>query len=71
MKLTPRQAELKDIIKDAKYNEKLARRRLHRAQIKGNEIKCDQEYKYLGYWNEVVINTSDDLYYSNGEMKEI
>lgn len=71
MKLTERQQELKDILKDARYNKKLAYNRLYRAQNSGNDIKCDQEYAYIAYWNEVIDNASNDLYYSNGELKEI
>jgi hypothetical protein len=67
--MTERQLELKAIVKAARYNKRLAHNRLRTAQRQANDVKADDAYTYLAYYNEVIDNALNDLYYANGELK--
>jgi hypothetical protein len=54
--------ELKDIIKQAKKDLRLAQDRLRTAQIRGDDVKADREWMYIGFYNEIIDNASADLF---------
>ncbi|CAB5207215.1 hypothetical protein UFOVP180_46 [uncultured Caudovirales phage] len=51
-----RQEELAEIVKNAKYCLKLARQRLNTAQHKRDDVRADQAWMMIGYYNEVIYN---------------
>ena len=54
--------ELKAVVKDARYNKRLAIKRLHTAQKQQNDVKADYEYAVLAYYNEIIDNANNDLF---------
>ena len=63
---TLRITELKAVAREAKYNHRLAQKRLHTAQRRQNDIRADEEYLILGCWADTYQCAMEDLHSMGG-----
>jgi hypothetical protein len=58
--------ELQKVAREAKYNHRLAQKRLHTAQRRQNDIRADEEYLILGCWADTYQCAMEDLHSMGG-----